>query len=65
MICDGADSDQDDADKMFFDYLSKAYAAFLSADDDVYEELEAEVKRNFAERNAEIRARQRLLLQIQ
>ena len=59
MICDGsADSDQDaaGADKMFFDYLSKAYAAFLSADDDVYEELEAEVKRNFAERNAEIRA---------
>ena len=33
-----------------------AYAAFLSADDDRYEELEATLKDNFAERNKEIEA---------
>eukprot|EP00937_MAST-01D_sp_MAST-1D-sp2_P002709 g2709.t1 len=50
------DSDSAGADKMFFDYLSQAYAAFLSADDDRYEELEVTLKENFAERNKEIEA---------
>ena len=39
--------DTEAADKVFFDYLSRAYGAFLSAEDEVFEELETELRENF------------------
>ncbi|KTW31703.1 kinetochore-associated Ndc80 complex subunit NDC80 [Pneumocystis jirovecii RU7] len=47
------DNNDNDAEKIFFDYLTKAYRVFLSGDDD-FSEMEKELEHEFDKRNEEI-----------
>ncbi|KTW28867.1 hypothetical protein T552_01496 [Pneumocystis carinii B80] len=47
------DNNDNHAEKIFFDYLTKAYRVFLSGDDD-FSEMEKELEQEFDKRNDEI-----------